>query len=181
MDQQYITLITALTSAAVGGAVALVGVLLTNRDNTARLHAQLDHEVRKRREDLLRARGEELYELVKIWLGGMFSHYLNTAFVMQGKLTFNQALHLQIKQGSDSRGNFWRIQMLVDVYFPALREEYKSVIAHRDAVNKQVIAHKRAYESGAHDGSEFLQPFTKAQLALEHAAEVLKAAIIEQV
>jgi hypothetical protein len=178
---QYTTLITALASAAVGGAVALVGVYFTNRGNTARLNAQLDHEVRRRREELLRTRGEELYELIDKWLHGLFGHYLSKAFVMQGKLTYDQALDLDLKNGKSSSGNFGRIEMLIDVYFPTLRQQYNLVISHREATNKHVIAHKLSYEKGQVDGTKFLQPFNTDQLALENAAEKLKAMIIEQV
>src|SRR5947199_72180 len=82
MADQYITTLTALASAVVGGAVALLAVFLTNRSNTARLVLQLDHESRQRKADLLRDRGEELYELTDKWLRKFAGYYLRRPFVL---------------------------------------------------------------------------------------------------
>ncbi len=181
MLESYVTLITTLSSAAVGGSVALIGVYLTNKGNAARLNAQLVHQSNSERAELLRARGEELYELIDKWLNSLFVYYMVKASVMQGKLSYNQGLDIELKNGEESRGNFGRIQMLIDVYFPTSREHYDRVVSLREAANRHVLLHKRAYERGETDGTVFLKAFTTDQLSLEAAAEKLKEAVIVQV
>ena len=51
----------------------------------------------------------------------------------------------------------------------------------REAVNKHVVLHMRAYERGETDGTAFLNPFTTDQMSLEASAEKLKEAVIAQV
>ncbi len=82
MGDHYLTMVTALASAGVGAAVALLGVFLTNRSNTARLKIQLEHESRQRNTQLLRSRGEELYELSDKWLNKLAGYYLRRISVM---------------------------------------------------------------------------------------------------
>jgi hypothetical protein len=181
MSESYVTLITTLTSAGVGGAVALVSVYLTNKGNTVRQDAQLAHQAKIGHAELLRDRGEELYELIDTWLNGLFGSYMIKASIMQGKLTYNEGLDIELKNGKANSGNYGRIQMLIDVYFPAVREQCDRVLSLREATNKHVILHKRAYERGETDGTAFLKAFTTDQLSLEAAAEKLKEAVIEQV
>jgi hypothetical protein len=51
----------ALTGAIIGSGLTLVGVWLTNRSSIEILHIQLAHERHAKREELYRARLEELY------------------------------------------------------------------------------------------------------------------------
>jgi hypothetical protein len=179
VPDQYLTTLTALGSAVVGGAVALLGVFLTNRSNTARLALQLDRESRQRKADLLRDRGEELYELADKWLNKLAGYYLRRSFVMQGKLTYNQVLDLDIQEGREESVNFGRNEMLIDVYFPTTRPAYDSVIAGRTELNKVAAAHKRAYESSDTDGTRFITPFVQCQHSIEKAGETFKLQVLE--
>jgi len=179
MADQYITTMTALASAVVGGAVALLAVFLTNRSNTARLVLQLDHESRQRKADLLRDRGEELYELTDKWLRKFAGYYLRRTFVMQGKLTYNQCLDLDIQEGKEESINFGRIEMLIDVYFPTTRAAYDAIIGGRTDLNKVAAAHKRAYESGETDGTRFITPFVQCQQSIEKGGESFKLQVLE--
>jgi hypothetical protein len=179
MPDQYITMLTALSSGVVVGAVTLFGVFLTNRSNTARLKMQLENESQQRRAELLRGRGEELYELTDKWLKSLGGYYLRRTFVMQGKLTYNQCFELDIKEGEKESFNFGRIEMLIDVYFPTTRSAYDKIIEGRTALNKVGTAHKRAYEGGDIDGSPFLTPYVQCQHAIEQAGETFKMQVLE--
>jgi hypothetical protein len=176
----YINLITTLVAALVGGSIAFVGVLLTNRGNTERLRVQLAHDTGKSREELIRDRGEELYELTDKWGNQILIHYINRLRVMQGKLTFNQSLDLDIQHMQGSEVNFGRIEMLIDVYFPNLRSQYDSVITCRSRANEIMYEHKLAYEEGGNEGAAFIKPFVTAQFEMEVAVKSLKSLIIEQ-
>ena len=181
MGDHYLTMVTALASAAVGAAVALLGVFLTNRSNTARLKIQLEHESRQRNTQLLRSHGEELYELSDKWLNKLAGYYLRRISVMQCKLTYNQCLDLDIQEGKEESGNFGRIAMLIDVYFPATRPEYDKIIAARNELNKIGAAHKRAYESGDVDGARFVTPYIQCQHSIEQAGENFKMLVLEHI
>jgi len=181
VPDQYITLLTSLLSAAVGGVVALASVYFTNHSNTQRVQLQLDREEQRRNADVRRDRGEELYMLTEQWLNGLGVNYLNQTFVMQGKLTYNQYLDLVISNGEKNAVNFPRIALLIDLYFPNTRKAYDDVISIRTTLNKISGAHKRAYEGGDIDGARFLTPFVEAQKTIEAAGEAYKRQIVESI
>jgi hypothetical protein len=81
-DDPYITLITALSSAIVGGGLALFGSFLNNRAAAKRYNVQLQHEGHQRKEELFRERGEELYTLMAVWLGHVGVFQLNMIAAM---------------------------------------------------------------------------------------------------
>jgi len=181
MTDPYVTMLTALSSAFLGGGVALLGVFLTNRSNTDRLRIQLEHESQQKKADLLRSRGEELYELSEKWLNMFAAYYLRRSFVMQGKLTYNQCLDMDIEEGNKASGNFVRIVMLVDVYFPATRTAHEEITKAREELNKIEITFKRAYESGDTDGGQFLAPYVRCQKTIEQAGENFKLLVLENI
>ena len=98
---------------------------------------------------------------------------------MQGKLTYNQCLELDIQEGKEGSFNFGRIEMLIDVYFPSTRSTYDKVIEGRTELNKVATAHKRAYEVGDIEGSRFLAPFVQCQHSIEQASETFKMQVLE--
>ena len=171
--------LTILASAAIGGLMALLGVYITNRSSLDRLKFQIDQEASQRNNNLLREKGEELYELMDKWLIAITCNGLNLSAVMQGKLTYNQYLDLLIEGNQSNQLNFGRIEMLIDVYFPTVRENYDHLIKRRDQINKIESAHKQAYKSGNTDGTQYLDSYTKAQLAMGDQGDILKQKIIE--
>ncbi len=175
------TILTSVSGAAIGAVIALTGVLLTNRSNTARLKMQLDHDAGQRKAQVLRDRGEELYVLVENWLNSFSGHYLNISFVMQGKLTYDQALDLDKEALGRSGLQFSRIALLIDIYFPGSRSGYDQMINARTKVNKVECAFKHAYDRGDFDGEKFLRPYVEAQKEIEAAGEVLKDKLIEAI
>lgn len=153
-------------------------MLLTNLANTSRQKAQLQSEKARRTEDLMRERGEELYELVDSWSGGLISHYLTMNYVMSGKLTYNQALEIDAKRMSGGAPKFARIEMLIDVYYPDARGTYDALIERRDQANSVVTKHKREYEKSGPGKSTLLDEFIAIQVEVENGIEALKKKII---
>lgn len=178
MDNQ---IIIALTSGFIGGAAAIIGVYFTNRSNEARLKKQLEYEEHRRKADLLRERGEELYLLTDKWMHAMAGYQLRRYSVILGKLTYNQCNDLEIKAGQDKSYNFGRIEMLIDVYFPLARKEYDEVISSRNALNEVLAEHRGAYTQGDIDGRRFINPFLKCQQNIDATGERLKVKIIEYI
>lgn len=181
MVDPYVTMLTGLSSAAVGGALALLSVFFTNRSNTKRLKVQLEHESQQRKIELLRNRGEELYELSDKWLNALAGYYLRRSSVMQNKLTYNQCIDLDIKEGKDNSYNYGRIEMLIDVYFSSTRSAYDKIIEYRTELNKIEISFKRKYENGELDGATFITPYVKTQLSLEKAGEEFKMLVLQEI
>lgn len=126
--------------------------------------------------ETLRKRGEELHSSISQWLNGMAGHWRGQNMVMQGKLTYNQALDLDIAQGK-APFDFSRIELLIDTDFPALRPLFDQIIAERTKLNKIETAFKRSYESGERDGEEFLSP----HVALQESADVLGEALLKKI
>lgn len=174
MDASTATLVQLLGSAGVGGVLTLAGVYFTNRSSGKQLEIRIAHESSKIQENLLRERGEELYELVDIWLSGIGNNYLSLMFVMQGKLTYNEHYDNVIKFGKGRELNFGRIKMLVDVYFPSVEGVYDKALNARSRLNDIDTQHRRAYDQGDTDGERFLRPYVSAQENLEAAGELLK-------
>lgn len=179
MAGQYATMVIALSSAVVGGTVALLGVFLTNRSNTTRLKMQLEHESLQRGAELLRSRGEELYELADKWLNMLAGNYLRVSAVMQGRLTYNQCYELAIQEGKENSFNFGRIEMLIDVYFASTRSAYDKIIDGRTELNKIETEYKRSYKGGDIDGSIFLASYVKCQHSIEKTGETFKMQVRE--
>lgn len=169
-DEQIIDLVKTVVSPFLGGIIALCGVSLTSRFDT-----------KKRRQEMLRGRGEELYTLNEKWLNGLTGYFLRRASVMQGKLTYNEALDLEIAEGSRHQTHdFSRLEMLIDVYFPATRPAYDRVTAGRATLNKIASEHKRAYENGDLDGKGYLKPFQQAMKDVDDAGKALKETILSE-
>jgi hypothetical protein len=115
--------------------------------------------------------------LASAWTTAVLTHGLPYLRVMQGELTYNQALDMTISDGQRNAVDFKRLEMLVMIYFPELKEAYSSVLRGRDEAAKILSTHKQLYKRGDADGRHFVQPFLSAQTAFENASESLKAAI----
>jgi hypothetical protein len=181
MTSQSITMLTGLLSAAVGGAVALVSIFLTNRSNTTRLKVQLDHESQQRKIELLRSRGEELYELSDKWLKMFAGYYLRRLAVMQNKLTYKECFDLDIEGENGKSDYYGRIKMLVDVYFPSMQTAYDKINKNRDELNKIETSFRKVYENNNFDASSFIKPYVYHQQSIEQAGEEFKRLLLENI
>jgi hypothetical protein len=161
------TTIPSTVGAIVGGILALFGAYLTHRLDAS-----------KREREMLRGKGEDLFAVADRWDKKLFGYFLRRGFVMTGKLTYNQALDQEIAEGKENSIEFGRIEMLIDVYFPTTRSAYNRLIEVRDRLNDVVVEHKRAYESGDHDGGRFYPQLSKGMDDLSEASDSFKLAII---
>lgn len=173
------TVLITIAASLVTGGIALIGVGITNKENTKRLNLQLTHSTNESNSTIKRKKAEELYELTDTWLKGLFYNYMNLALVMKGKFDYGQYLDQMIKHGKKSKGNFTRLEMIIHVYFQELLPAYNKVLEQREITNKIITEHKHAYEGGDLDGKRFLNGFTAEQLKLEESCETLKMGIAE--
>ena len=166
VSPQTIEIVKTCIATALGGGLALFGVFLTSH-----------FDAKKRRDEMLRGRGEELYVLCERWVNGLFTLALRRSFVMEGKLTYNQVLDMEIAEGNQRPPDFSRVEMLIDVYFPSVRSAYDQVAGVRESLNALVNQHKRAYAAGDVDGTAFLGPILAEMRKVNSTGTALKEAV----
>lgn len=89
----------------VTGVFTLLGVWFANRSSIKQLTVKLQHESERGGRESLRTRLEELYSLVGRWAGEAVIHHVTYRKVMEGELTYNQALDLTLKNKSSVDAN----------------------------------------------------------------------------
>jgi len=149
----------AFATAILTSILTLIGVWLTNNASNQRLKIQLEHERKLRDEELTRDRLEELYVLSNKYLGTLVSHYLPFRMVMNGELTFNQALDMTIESCSRKDYEPHRVTMLIHMYFPEIKPEFDQLMEIREKLNSIIDGYKEQYKSGNPDGSRWLEVF----------------------
>lgn len=175
-----LTAIVGLAAALIGAAVAIAAAWLTNRTNAKVAATTRAHELSLRAEDLRRSRGEELYTLLRQWLNRLYGYYVIKLSVMDGKITYNQALDIELQDRDRSDDSHVRIEMLIDVYFPVLHPQYSKLIQLREEVNAIIFKHKAEYSVGRTDGSAYVKPFQAKLQKLEFAAKTLTDSLLER-
>lgn len=175
-----------MSTAALSGLFAILGVLVggfashilsLRREREARRH-QLDAA----RQDLLRSRREELYALVAKWSLLISTNNLTFSSVMQGKLDYNDANDLLIKNAKDSPLDFNRIELLIEAFCPACREAYAKCLGARTLMNQVFTEFKREYDTrGPYQPYNQLKAYITAGTTFEAASDTLKAVIVREV
>jgi len=148
----------ALIGALTGSVLTLVGGWLTNRSSNQRLIIQLQNERDEKEKESMRLRHEELYVESRKYFDAIVIYYLPYRKVMEGELTFNQALDITIER-SKSDHQPHRVKMLIDLYFPELKAEFDELMAVLVILNKCVCGYKVQYKTGNLDGSKWLEVF----------------------
>lgn len=171
------TIYTAILTAIVTASATLIGVLIAQKGGIKRLQLSLDHERNTKKNDLLRERIEELYFLSSQYATHLFSHYLPYLSVMNNHLTYNQALDQTIEQGKKLKYDFNRIEMIIDLYFPIIREPYEGLLQQRDRANEILASHKKGYKEGDFYGKKYIKPLKAVMGEIDKSFYELKEAI----
>ncbi|WDE01009.1 hypothetical protein [Thalassomonas actiniarum] len=173
------TAIAAIIAALLTATLTFLGVYLTNRGNNKRLKEQLDHEKNLNAQKIRIEKLEELYLLAEGWVTSLASYYLPYTSVMQGKISYDEALTVAIEDGKNNAVDFKKLQMLVDLHFPEIQENFTQLLECRQEVNDIMFSHKKDYMRGATNGEKYLLPFVQFQQKLEQEAQNFKLAIIQ--
>tara|TARA_R110000764_G_scaffold14092_1_gene40434 strand:- start:694 stop:1263 length:570 start_codon:yes stop_codon:yes gene_type:complete len=158
----------AFFTALLTSALTLIGVWLTNKSNNERLSIQLEHEGKLKREELFRDRLEELYVESRRYMNAVVTYFLPYRQVMEGELTFNQALDLSIDRGYTH--NPERVHLIMDMYFPELRDSFSDVEKILDKTNSILHGYKLQYKQGDCSGERWLPLFQESLERLSKAA-----------
>jgi hypothetical protein len=95
------------------------------------------------------------------------------------KLTYNQGLDLEIADSKrDSDANHVRLEMLIDVYYPAIRQEYDHILSFRQDADVLISQHKEMYRTGLTDGTTYVPKLIEMQTKLDVAADNLSKKLI---
>ncbi|MCC3305538.1 hypothetical protein [Sneathiella sp. HT1-7] len=176
MDDFWNTVLIALISSASVGFFTLAGTYMSTRASLRAISQQFDLKSEAEHLSLLRSRGEELFETTAIWANNLFSHNISLIKVMNNEISYNDHLDLSINSSTSDNRGLMRIEMLIDVYFPNIREEYEAILDAREHLNNITFKHKVAYKNGE-DGIRFLKLFQDALKNVEQEAEKLKLSI----
>jgi hypothetical protein len=105
----------------------------------------------KARRELKRTKLEELYLAFSGWEKSVGANSITFHAVMIGKIDYNQALDIVNNDPEGGRPRFDSVEMLISLYFPELKEDFKGVQKSLDQLNEIRQAHKRAYVAGGND------------------------------
>ena len=130
MDQTQIAL-GVLTIAASGVVSGVVTFKLNSRRDARRMR-------REKLEQLFLAHSAFARQLGAGWLP-----YIS---VMQGAISYNDALDMVRKPPGDDRP-YDKMEMLVAIYFPELGKELKKLLQIRDRSAESIARHKEVYKS----------------------------------
>jgi hypothetical protein len=173
----YATLLTAFITAF----ATLSGVFLSNRSQKERFELQINNEKVIKSNEILREKLEELYLLFMAWSTNLENTYINYTRGMNGYLDYETVLDLEIQRGKEITDNFDRIIMLIDLYFPNLRDEYNIVNDAKSSANEILLEYIRNNDlDRSHDGNKFVQNFLLRQEQFSEKTNNLQRLIAQQ-
>lgn len=147
-------------AAAVTAISTVAGVRLANQAAERQLKLRLNHQDDRDKKEALRARLEELYQLVDEWAGKIVVHHTTYRKVMDGLITYNQALDVTI-QGESF--NAARLFTLAELYFPSCHDHLEKIKSIRDDMADIQYGYRERYRDHGPsvDGTKFSELLTK--------------------
>lgn len=161
--------ILAWGGSVVTGVFTLLGVWFANRSSLKQLTVKLEHEADRERREALRARLEELYSLVGRWAGEVVIHHTTYRKVMDGELTYNDALDLTIN--NKSKVDATRMFTLADLYFPEAHGALQQLKTLRDEAASVQSSFKANYKLNGQPSREHSKKLTTVLLRLDSAID----------
>lgn len=159
------------------GIFTLIAVYITQSNANRQFEARLSHENAKERREVLRSRLEELYALVGDWSRNFVIYHTTFRRVMDGKITYNDALDITIKNHSKFDAN--RLFTLVDLYFPESRPEFETIKELRseaNAIQSEFKEYCTSIQTSSHEYSEAITAvLERFNMAVERYKESLSA------
>jgi hypothetical protein len=150
-----------LWGAIVGGlfafGVTISATMIQGRQSARLAKIQLDHDDKKEEDSLRTKNLEELFVAVKHWIDRIFMDDLNYRKVMDGVLTYDQALDLVIKWGSEQNYDFKRIEMMIAFHFPNLQPAHNGIMKIQDQIQDVISSFRKQYVAGVTTSKEHSQ------------------------
>lgn len=172
-----------MNAALLSGAFALTGVALgglaTHFLSLRREREARNHSLSVEHRNMLRSKYEELYSLIAKWSIAMSTNALPFTAAMQGRITYDQANDLFIKNTEGRDFHFDRIELLIDAYVVQCRESFDRCLEFRSRMNAIHADFRRQYDAQGPSG-EYNQagPYIDATRAFAAAVENLKKQVV---
>jgi len=164
---------------ALGACLALIGVVLTNRANTARLKLQLEHEKELAIHEKRQQRLEALFEQLDSWW--LMVHNTTDILVRVdvGKTTLQSYLDYMIELQSEGVPNFGLIEMRLKIFAPSLRESYQKLIKSRDRWGSYMTSVKDSLSRASAASPVTVTAMMNERKELDMAVKELKDEIVK--
>lgn len=166
--ETHLSSILAWGSALLTGLFAVLGVWISNRSSLKQLEVRLQHEADRDAREALRQRLEELYALVGRWSIEVVTHYFPYLRVMDGELTYNQALDITNQRGVTV--DSVRMFTLAELYFPSAQGALGILVSSRDQAAEIHSVFKEQYKANG-------QPSAAAAYELRSVLKQFDAAV----
>ena len=165
--------ITLIVVALMTGGFALLGSWLSSRNSNRQECARFDHEKLMRQQKLRLTRLEELYSLAEKWANVVVYESLLYRKAMDGELSFNQVLDIQIAQSGDDF-NASRMITLAKLYFPKSHQALTRVLQARDDAAQIKNLFKEQYKQDGRPNKERSNQLTNVLAEFDNAIEHYK-------
>lgn len=164
----------AIGSSLLTAFVTLSSVLLANRSNL--LKSKFDQELSNKFKTAFykNEKLEQLFILFDKWSKFVLTNWINYASVMDGSLTLKQLNELVIKHSENSEIEHSRIEMIIRLYFPELKQSYNKLNEQKTFANKYMLSFRNEYLKGNTDGKKYLPDFLHAQSLFDSFCEEFK-------
>ena len=173
-----------LWGAIVGGTftftVTVIGILIQGRQSMKVTKMNFDHEDRVSTETRRRKNLEELLVALKQWVEALTIEDMNYRKVMDGVLTYDQALDLTIQNGGSIRYDHNRIETLIALYFPRLEDTFRKVRAVQDQIMDVREDFRNRYAQGTTRSLDHSQEVRKLMSELNTVFKGLEIAAIKE-
>lgn len=167
--------------AAVGAGSAILGAYLSSRQSLKMYKLQSSEEDEGAKRKLRIERGEELYGMLSVFGKNIVGNNLLLYSVMRGETTYDKHLDFVIAQDLKSDYDVNRMDMLLEVYFPQLEQQYGVMMANLEEHNRVITEHKGAYQSNPSSGKSYIAPFSAAQKNFVESIDALKRSLSTEI
>nr|DAG78699.1 MAG TPA: hypothetical protein [Caudoviricetes sp.] len=141
--------------AAVGGALTMLATHMNNRSTAARESKRLNAEQTKYRADLIRSRGEELYEAFDRWASNIRNYYLVQSVWVDGGMATTEALSYMDGHAPDDQ-TVPRMTVCITAYFPLAERPYRELLSTRNQLAIHLANCRRSMEERGSPHSELV-------------------------
>lgn len=173
----YLPSILTWGGSVVTGMFTLLGVWLANRSSLTQLTVKLGHEADREHKEAIRSRLEELYTSIESWSGDLVVHHVTYRKVMEGELTYNQALDLTLKRERTLDAK--RMFTLADLYFPKAHSALQELKELRDKAAAIQSSFKEVYRQSGTASRHHAKEITEVLERFDMAVTNYKAALAE--
>ncbi|EAS40758.1 hypothetical protein C9J48_10915 [Photobacterium profundum] len=162
-----------IIAAVVGAIGALFGVIVTSIVNHHRLKLEYKNNLKLKNIEFKRVKLEELHLLFQKWEIDLQGLCLVFIPVYKGSNTAENAMRLSTDNRLQERGDYQKLQTILQLYFPELMDDFSQMLKLRDGV-LEYCRDKRSFKRPK------LDELIKAQEAFDEEAKTFKGLMAQQ-